>query len=81
MCHHHQTSPDSHFTRGRICSLATPSGRITLTDTALKITENGEQRTHPVASEEEWSRLLLGHFGIRLSIGPVRALPTGKIHH
>ncbi len=66
MCHHHQTSPDSHFTRGRICSLATPSGRITLTDTALKITENGEQLTHPVASEEEWSRLLLEHFGIRL---------------
>jgi len=26
MCHHHQTSPDSHFTRQRICTLATPEG-------------------------------------------------------
>lgn len=66
MCRYHQTSPDSHFTRSRICSLATPSGRITLTDTALKVTENGEQKTHPVSSEEEWSRLLAEHFGIRL---------------
>lgn len=66
MCRYHQTSPDSHFTRNRICSLATRSGRLTLTDTALKVTENGEQKTHPVTSEEEWSRLLAEHFGIRL---------------
>lgn len=66
MCRYHQTSPDSHFTQGRICSRATPSGRITLTGTELKVTENGEQRTLPVSSEEEWSRLLAEHFGIRL---------------
>lgn len=66
MCGYHQTSPDSPFTRNRICSRATHSGRITLTDTALKVTENGEQKTHPVKSEKEWAALLSEHFGIRL---------------
>jgi N-hydroxyarylamine O-acetyltransferase len=28
MCHYHQTSPESHFTCQRICSLATPEGRL-----------------------------------------------------
>lgn len=65
MCRYHQTSPDSHFTRNRICSRATRTGRITLTDTALKVTEGGEQKTRPVTSEEEWFRLLERHFGIR----------------
>jgi N-hydroxyarylamine O-acetyltransferase len=65
MCRYHQTSPDSHFTRNRICSRATRTGRITLTDTALKVTEGGEQKTRPVTSEEEWFRLLERHFAIR----------------
>src|SRR5712664_190814 len=32
MCRFHQTSPQSHFTQRRICSLATETGRITLSD-------------------------------------------------
>jgi N-hydroxyarylamine O-acetyltransferase len=32
MCHYHQTSPESHFTRNRICSMATPEGRVTLSE-------------------------------------------------
>lgn len=31
-CEHHQHSPESHFTRQRVCSLATKTGRITLSD-------------------------------------------------
>ena len=30
MCHYHQTSPESHFTRARLCSRATEAGRVTL---------------------------------------------------
>jgi N-hydroxyarylamine O-acetyltransferase len=30
MCQYHQTSPESSFTQNRICSRATPQGRITL---------------------------------------------------
>jgi N-hydroxyarylamine O-acetyltransferase len=36
-CHYQQTSPDSHFTQNRICSLATPTGRITLSDMAVLV--------------------------------------------
>jgi N-hydroxyarylamine O-acetyltransferase len=32
MCEYHQTSPQSHFTQKRICSLATKDGRITISD-------------------------------------------------
>jgi len=66
MCRYHQTSPASPFTRHKICSLATVTGRITLTGTELKVTENGKQEIFPVKSEEEWSRMLAEHFGIRL---------------
>jgi len=30
MCHYHQTSPESMFTRRRVCSKARPDGRVTL---------------------------------------------------
>ena len=40
-CYYHQTSPESHFTQNRICSLPTREGRITLAGNILKITENG----------------------------------------
>jgi N-hydroxyarylamine O-acetyltransferase len=64
MCHFHQTSPDSHFTKARICSRATPNGRITLSDLRL-ITTTGDQREeHLLTSEEEYARVLRDQFGI-----------------
>ncbi len=68
MCHYHQTSPESHFTRGRICSRATEKGRITLSDMRFIITTNSggsqgrQERT--LASEEEYTDTLREHFGI-----------------
>ncbi|MEZ4557193.1 MAG: arylamine N-acetyltransferase [Caldilineaceae bacterium] len=41
MCAYHQTSPDSHFARNRVCSLATVDGRITLTPREFIVTRNG----------------------------------------
>ena len=41
MCHYHQTSPESPFTRKRLCTLATPTGRITLSDDRLVVTDGG----------------------------------------
>ena len=32
MCEFHQTSPDSHFTKARLCSLATPEGRCQMSE-------------------------------------------------
>jgi N-hydroxyarylamine O-acetyltransferase len=70
MCRHHRTSPNSHFTRDRICSLAVPSGRVTLS--GLRLIETGRAgpgRERAVADEEEYRRVLADLFGIRLPRG------------
>src|SRR6266550_2624307 len=54
MCHYHQTSPESTFTRKRVCSRATPDGRITLADRKLIITRRGDREEKVLESEEEW---------------------------
>jgi len=64
MCRFHQTSPESHFTRGRICSLATEDGRVTLSGMRL-ITTRGQQREERLLpSEDEYNRTLHDTFGI-----------------
>jgi N-hydroxyarylamine O-acetyltransferase len=67
MCRYHQTSPQSHFTRGRICSRATPDGRITLSEMRLITTGNGERQERVLANEEEYAAILREHFGIILN--------------
>jgi N-hydroxyarylamine O-acetyltransferase len=65
MCHFHQTSPDSHFTRQTVCSLATPDGRITLSGMKL-ITTRGDRHERILDSEEERTALLRELFGVVL---------------
>jgi N-hydroxyarylamine O-acetyltransferase len=52
MCRFHQTSPESHFTRKRVITLATATGRITLRDDRLIVTDGDQVREEPVAYEE-----------------------------
>lgn len=67
MCHYHQTSPLSHFTQKRICSMATPDGRITLDEKQLIITTNDyERQEFTIKSKEEYSTLLKKYFNIDL---------------
>ncbi len=66
MCHYHQTSSESPFTRKRVCSLATPDGRITVADGRLIITRNGTRQERVLASQEEWNLQLRERFGIVL---------------
>ena len=66
MCRYHQTSPESSFTQKRICTRATPDGRITLSEMKLIVARNGEREERILASEEEWSLALNEQFGIRL---------------
>lgn len=66
MCRYHQTSPQSHFTRGRICSRATPDGRVTLSEMRLIITRNGEREERELTDEEEYAATLRERFGITL---------------
>jgi N-hydroxyarylamine O-acetyltransferase len=64
MCWYHQTSPDSHFTRNRVCSLATLHGRVTLSGMRLIITSNGRKEAQVLAAEADWHAALRDHFGI-----------------
>jgi len=66
MCHYHQSSPDSSFTQNRICSRATPEGRITLSEMRLIVTRNGQREERCLGSEDERSAILEELFGIRL---------------
>ena len=63
-CRFHQTSPESHFTKNRICSMLTTNGRISVTDTNLIVTESGKRTEKRVSSRQEYDQLLRDHFGI-----------------
>lgn len=65
-CRFHQTSPESSFTQKRVCSLATPEGRISLSDTQLTITRLGRKEEIAVSDEDDFGRKLETYFGIRL---------------
>lgn len=66
MCTFHQTSPDSHFTRNRICTLARPDGRITLSGLKLIVTRNGRREERELESEDAWRETLRREFGVEL---------------
>jgi len=66
MCDYHQSSPDSSFTRKRLCTRATPEGRITLSDMKLIITRGGQKEEQELASDEEWQAALRVHFDVVL---------------
>jgi N-hydroxyarylamine O-acetyltransferase len=65
-CQFQQTSPDSHFTRQRICTLPTRDGRITLSDLKLIRTVGEKREERMLQNEEEWRAALEEHFGVRL---------------
>jgi N-hydroxyarylamine O-acetyltransferase len=64
MCRYHQTSPDSHFTRGRIYSLATPDGRLSLSETRLIVTRGGERMERPIETEAGFWQAMREVFGV-----------------
>src|SRR5215207_5422586 len=72
MCRFHQTSRDSHFTKGLICSRATEDGRITLSDMRY-ISTSGPQRLRQeqtLSTREDYDRLLREQFGIVMKNPP-----------
>jgi N-hydroxyarylamine O-acetyltransferase len=64
MCHFHQTSPESHFTKAPLCSLATADGRITLTGLRLITTSIQQRSEHPLADRDSFDDTLRDRFGI-----------------
>ena len=66
-CRWQQTSPRSHFRKGRVCTRLTSNGRLTLTDTKFIVTRGGRKVERPVKDPEEFAALLRRHFGIDLN--------------
>jgi N-hydroxyarylamine O-acetyltransferase len=69
MCRFHQTSPESHFTRGRVCSRLTGEGRVTLSGARLITTSGGERVERELGDDGEYAAALLEHFGISMRGG------------
>jgi len=63
MCRFHQTSPDSHFTRGNICSKLTSDGRTTISRGRLIVTK-GDSKEERELKSEEVDEALRNYFGI-----------------
>ena len=61
-----QTSPESHFTRSRVASLLTPTGRVTLSGTRLITTTHGRRDESELPDEDAVRAALAAHFGIVL---------------
>ena len=59
MCDFQQYSPESHFTKGRLCSLMTEKGRKTLTDEKFIVTTDKGKVEETITSEEMFGRVLL----------------------
>ena len=66
MCQYHQTSPESGFTRGSVCSLATVTGRVTVAELRLLITSGGEKRETDLADEAARIAALWDYCGIMI---------------
>jgi N-hydroxyarylamine O-acetyltransferase len=66
MCEYQQSSPDSHFTKKSICSIATKAGRISISNGRLIITEHGERHEHHIQNDAEYQQLLAQHFDMQL---------------
>lgn len=66
MCHYHQTSPASHFTRQRVCTRATLGGRLTLSEQRLIVTSSGQRQERALPDERAYLAALREHFDIHL---------------
>jgi N-hydroxyarylamine O-acetyltransferase len=65
-CRYQQTSPNSHFKKGRLCTLLMRNGRVTLTNTKLIVTKGRKRIERPVRGGGEFDRLLRKWFDMNL---------------
>ena len=64
MCEYQQTYPDSIFRNRMICTIAIQTGRITLSNNSLTITDNGTKTKIELQNENEFTDLLNKYFQI-----------------
>ncbi len=68
MCDFQQYSPESHFTKGKVCSILTETGRKTLTDRKFIVTLDGEKSEREISSDAEFNAILHREFLISPSL-------------
>ena len=68
MCVWQQSSPDSYFTKRRICSRATDQGRVTLSEQKVIITNADQRQEIPLSDEAAVTAALKEHFGVDLNL-------------
>lgn len=66
MCHYHQTSPESHFTKAPVCTRITHEGRITLSGKRFISTTAGVREEREVLDQAEFDKILREQFRIEL---------------
>ncbi|MBK9154405.1 MAG: arylamine N-acetyltransferase [Chloracidobacterium sp.] len=64
MCDFQQYSPDSHFKKGKVCSILTDNGRKTLTDKKFIVSTAVGDKKESDAGDEKFDFLLITEFGI-----------------
>ncbi|ROQ28689.1 arylamine N-acetyltransferase family protein [Gallaecimonas pentaromativorans] len=67
----HQSAEASPFTRKSICSKATATGRISLSDNTLLVTKDKTRQQWPINNEGQYRQLLAEHFGITLPFADI----------
>ena len=77
-CWWQQTSPDSHFTHGTICSRLTGDGRISLSGHTLIRTTGGTRTEQALGADGEVLAAYRDHFGVVLDRVPVVLHPPGE---
>ncbi|MGE3797085.1 MAG: arylamine N-acetyltransferase [Thermomicrobiales bacterium] len=68
---YNQTSPESHFTQGVICSKPVPGGRVSVTGEMLIVTMHGERQETPLQDISALIEALDRWFGVRIEEGMI----------
>lgn len=66
MCLYHQSSPQSHFTRQRLITMLTETGRVTLSGNQLKITTGKDITQIPLGDKRSFKQALQEYFGVSI---------------
>ena len=74
MCEFQQTSPSSSFTHKRVATVVTPTGRVTVRDNRLIVTEQGVKHEEPIENDADFRTLLRERLGLDLKDRPWRPL-------
>jgi N-hydroxyarylamine O-acetyltransferase len=66
MCSYQQDNPASHFRTRMLCTIATHTGRITLSNRSLTVTESGVKTKVDLQNQHEFNAMLLKYFNVRV---------------